>query len=435
MKNHTSNLILDPDHKKNKTTNHGHSKISLLMQVIGPGSIVMLADTDAGSIITAAQSGAVWGYQLLLLQLVLIPILYIVQELTIRLGLVTGKGYGELILQHFGKFWAWFSVGTLLICCIGALIAELSGIVGVGNLFGISPSISMILTITFLILLVFTKSYTSVEKIALACGAFELVYLVIAWQAHPSSGAMIQSISNIPLQNNNYLYFAAANIGAVIMPWMIFYQQSAIADKKLKIKHLKFSRIETAIGAVITQVVMSAIIIALAATIGKGHEFGLATTAASLKNIEQISAAITPFLGDNIGRVMFALGMLGASLIATIVVLLTAAWSVGELIGWRRSLQDKPREAPWFYGIYFVILLLGSVLVSSGIQLVNLNVAVEVMNALLLPIVLGFLFLLARKALPDHYRIKGWYALLVGTIIALTSSFSMFAGLKGIFGN
>jgi len=392
----------------------------------GPGLVVMLADTDAGSIVTAAQSGAVWGYKLLALQLILIPILYIVQELTLRLGLSTGKGHAELIRQHFGKFWAWFAVITLVISCIGALITELSGIVGVGNLFGISPHLSMALTIIFLILLVLTRSYNSVERIALACGAFELVYLVVAWQAHPSAHEILQGLKSVPIHNSNYLYFAAANIGAVIMPWMIFYQQSAVVDKGLSIHHLKAARIETALGAIITQVIMAAIIVTIAATLGKSH------SGATLTTIEQISEAITPFLGDNVGRILFALGMLGASLIATIVVLLTAAWSIGEITGIRHSLQDHPKEAPWFYGVYFVVLVIGGAVVASSTHLINLNVAIEVMNALMLPIVLGFLFALAYKTLTPPYKLSGRYAIFVGAIVLITSVFGVAAGLFGI---
>jgi len=113
------------------------------LAVAGPGIVVMLADTDAGSIITAAQSGAQWGYQLLLLQLVLVPILYIVQELTVRLGLVTRKGHAELIRVHFGRGWAWLSVATLVLSCVGALLSELSGLAGVGLLMGVPTPVTM----------------------------------------------------------------------------------------------------------------------------------------------------------------------------------------------------------------------------------------------------------------------------------------------------
>ena len=128
--------------------------------VAGPGIVVMLADTDAGSIITAAQSGAEWGYQLLLLQLILVPILYIVQELTVRLGIVEGKGHAELIRDHFGKAWAWLSVATLMVACIGALLSELSGLAGVGLLMGVPTPVTMSLIVVALIVMVYRGSYS-----------------------------------------------------------------------------------------------------------------------------------------------------------------------------------------------------------------------------------------------------------------------------------
>ena len=131
----------------------------LALVVVGPGLVVMLADTDAGSAIVAAQSGAQWGYRLLLLQLLLMPILYVVQELTVRLGLATRKGHGELIAERFGKGWAWLSVSTLLVSCVGAMLTEFSGIAGVGLLFGVSPWISISLTVIFLVVVATTGSY------------------------------------------------------------------------------------------------------------------------------------------------------------------------------------------------------------------------------------------------------------------------------------
>ena len=154
------------------------------LAVVGPGIVVMLADTDAGSIITAAQSGAQWGFQLLLLQFILVPILYIAQELTLRLGIVTRKGHAELIRDYFGRGCAWFSVAILLVTCIGALLSELSGLAGVGLLMGVPIPVTMSLIVIALIVMVYRGSYLSVERIAIAAGAFELVFLFVAWQAN-----------------------------------------------------------------------------------------------------------------------------------------------------------------------------------------------------------------------------------------------------------
>ena len=389
--------------------------------------MVMLADTDAGSLILSAQSGAVWGYRMLIQQIVLIPILFIVQELAMRLGLVTGKGHGELIKHHFGYAWALLSVSTLVICCIGALLTEFTGLVAVGELFGVPAWTTMYVIVGFLIIIAWTGSYVSVERVAIFLGVFELVFLYVAWQANPTINDVMYGLTNIPWRDPSYLYLTAGNIGAVIMPWMIFFQQSAVLDKGLTVKHLHVARLDTAFGAIITQMIMSSVLIVTAATIGK------TSPQTPLNTVGQISEAITPFLGESTGRIIFALGMSGAALVATIVVSLTAAWGVGEVIGFRRSLEDHPSEAPWFYGIYTAILILSAMLVSSKmINLVELSVAIEVMNAILLPIVLGFLYLLAIRTLPEKYRLRGWYAVLVAIVLFVTTGIGLVMGVLGV---
>jgi NRAMP (natural resistance-associated macrophage protein)-like metal ion transporter len=388
----------------------------------------MLADTDAGSLITAAQSGAQWGYKLLALQLILIPILYLVQELTVRLGLVTGKGHGELIRERFGRAWAWLSVSTLLLACVGAIVTQLAGMAGVAALFGIPTPLMMAAVVGLILLMVWTGSYRSVERVAIVFGLFELAFVVVAWRAAPHAGQVLRELSQAPLGNAKYLYLVAANLGAVIMPWMIFYQQSAVLDKRLGPEDLNVARIDTAVGAVITQGVMIAVLLATGATI---H---FANPNASLSNVQQIAYAIVPFLGDTVGRLVFAAGITGAALVATVVVCLAAAWGVGEVAGYKRSLEHHPREAPWFYGIFSASLIAGGLLVASGVNLVNLSIAVEVMNALLLPIVLGFLYLLGLKALPDPYRVKGLYAWVLGAVVAVTAGLGVYAGISGAIG-
>ena len=397
--------------------------------VMGPGIVVMLADTDAGSIITAAQSGSQWGYRLLLLQLVLVPVLFVVQELTVRLGIVSGRGHGALIREQFGRGWAWISVGTLVLACIGALLSELSGLAGVGLLFGVPAWLTMTIVVVGLTIMAYTGSYLSVERIAIAIGAFELVFLVIAWQAKPDLAALTTGAIAIPWREPKYLYLVAANIGAVIMPWMVFYQQSAVVEKKLRVSDLPAARLDTAIGAFVTQVIMAAVLIATAAALaGSGGGDGVA-----LDTVQQIAEALTPSLGETTGRLLFGLGVSGAAMVATIVVTLTAARTLGELLGYDHSLEREPREAPWFYIVYTLTLIAGAGIVLSGVNLVSLSVGVQVMNALLLPIVLGFLYLLARR-LPEPHRLQGSYAVIVAVIVALTVVFGVYSGISGIWG-
>ncbi len=391
--------------------------------VFGPGLVVMFADTDAGSVITASQSGAVWGYKLLLLQIVLIPIVFMVQELAVRLGLVTGKGHGELIREHFGSRWAWLSVSTLVVACLGALVTEFAGVAGAGLLFGIPAWLSVSMAVLFLSIVAWTGSYLSVERIAILIGSFELIFLVVAWWAHPSPADMLSGLTQIPWRQPGYMYLVVANVGAVIMPWMVFYHQSAVVDKGLKAKDLRASRRDTAFGAVITQLIMIAILVATAATIGVSHP------GKSLNTVQQIADALTPFLGKTVGTILFAMGMVGASLVAAIVVSLATAWGLGEVSGYKRSLEHNPHEAPWFYIIYTSMLVIGGATVVSGISLIDLSIGVQVMNAALLPIVLGFLYLLALKALPKRYRLHGVYAVVVGIVVAMASILGVYAAI------
>src|ERR1022692_115896 len=401
------------------------SRWAKFLAVTGPGLVVMLADTDAGSVITAAQSGAQWGYRLLLLQVVLVPILCIVQELTVRLGIISGKGHGELIRDQYGAAWAWVSVGTLVLACVGALLSELSGLAGVGLLFGVPAWLTMIVVVGGLTLMAYTGSYLSVARIALAVGAFELVFLIVAWQPTPDLRTVASETIDIPWRDTGYLYLVAANIGAVIMPWMVFYQQSAVIEKKLTIADLPAARWDTAVGAVVTQLIMAGVLIAA------GGAPGMSGRAEALATVQQIAQAITPYLGETTGKLLFALGMIGAALVATIVVTLTAARTLGEILGVKHSLEYAPREAPWFYGIYTVSLAASGLFVASGVNLIKLSVGVQVMNALLLPLVLGFLYLLARR-LPLPLRLGGAYAVIVALTIIVTAGLGVYAALAGI---
>lgn len=401
------------------------SHIARFMAVAGPGLVVMLADTDVGSIITAGQSGVAWGYRLLLLQFLLMPILFVVQELTVRLGIHSGKGHGELIRDHFGKGWAWLSAAGLAVATIGAILTEFSGVAGVGEIYGIPRVVSVAVSAGLLLVVVLTGSYRRVERVAIALGLFELAFFLVAYLAHPSLTAMLQQAAQPALGNAQYVYLVSANIGAVIMPWMVFYQQSAVADKRLTPADLPMARLDTALGAVLAQLVMAAVLIATAATIG------LHNPNASLNSVGDMANALIPFLGSNIGKFVFSAGVIGAGMVAAIVCSLAFAWGLGEVTGYRRSLEDHPLEAKWFYGVYAACVLVGAVLVAVVPNLVFLNIAVEVMNALLLPMVLGFLIALAIFALPPSVRLRGWYKWVVILLATITAGLGVYGGITG----
>jgi Mn2+/Fe2+ NRAMP family transporter len=317
------------------------------------------------------------------------------------------------------------SAAGLGIATVGALLTEFSGVAGVGELYGVPRFASLPIAAIALLAVVLTGSYRRVERAAIILGLFELAFFFVAWAAHPDLAALLTGSLNIPYANANYLYLAAANIGAVIMPWMIFYQQSAIADKRLRPEHYATARWDTAVGALITQLVMAAVLIACAATIGVKHPD------ASLSTVGDMAQALTPFLGTAMGNLVFGAGVLGAGMVAAIVCSLAFAWGLGEVSGYRHSLEYRPFEARWFYGVYAVCVIGGAVVVAVWPDLVSLNVGVQVMNALMLPLVLGFLIALAVRALPRAHRLRGWYLWTVLIVAVLTCALGVFGGFSG----
>jgi Mn2+/Fe2+ NRAMP family transporter len=394
--------------------------------VWGPGLLVMLADTDAGNVVTAAQSGARWGYRLLPLILLLIPMLYMVQELTVRLGIFTGRGHGELIRERFGLEWACLSTAGLAAATIGSLITEFTGVAGVGELYGLSRGLTLPLAAAVLLGVVATGSYRRVERAALFVGLFELAFFVVAWAAHPNLDTIAKHAVDLPIANRDFMYLGAAIIGATFNPWMIFYQQSATVDKKLQPEDLTHARWDTGVGAILTQCLTGAVLVAAAAAFATGD------APASLTSVGEISKALTPVLGENTGRMVFGAGVLGASMVAAIVSSLALAWGVGEVTGYRRSLEYRPFEARWFYGVYAAGVIGAAALVWLTPDLVWLNIAAQVLNAFLMPLVIGFLVALAVKALPEPFRLRGWRLRVLVAVSAVVSALGVFGGVQAL---
>jgi Mn2+/Fe2+ NRAMP family transporter len=399
----------------------------LLALTVGPGLVVMLADTEAGSVIAAAQSGAEWGYRLVLVQFVLTPALFMAQELAGRLGMTTGQGLAQLVLRRSGRLPAMLLLVILAVSCVGALVSELSGLAGIGEMFGVPVWLSSAVAAVGLLGIVWTGSYRSVELLAIAVGLCELAFIALAALAHPSAADMAAQLLQMPLGDHGYLYLLAANLGTCVMPWAIFYQQSASIDKGLTRTGLAAMRLETLLGAILCQVVTAAVVVAAAAAFHQG-----ATAGQPLALVGQIAGAFTAAVGPAAGRVVFALGLSGGALVAAIVVCLTAAWAFGEVFEVRHSLGESPARAPGFYGAFTVVLVAGAAVVASGMNLVDLAVAVGVLNALLLPVVLWFLYRTARSALPDDVRPRGAYAVAVAIVLALTAGLGIFAGVAGL---
>ncbi len=357
------------------------------LAVVGPGLIVMFADTEAGSVTTAATSGAQFGYKLVLLQLLLIVPLYVIQEMTVRLGTVTGKGHARLIRDHYGLGWAWVSLGTMLVANVATLVTEFAGIAGAAQIFGLAPQPFVVLAALTLGVVIFTASYKRVEIFALALCAIELLFFPAAFAARaPLHDIVTKGILGAqPLGNHAYLLLIASNIGAVIMPWMIFYQQSAVIDKGLKKKDIPYARVDTAIGSVLTQGIMCAIVVTTAATLFARH--------IAISDAAHAAIAFEPLVGHFAG-VTFAAGLVGASMLGAFAVSLATAWAFGEAFYWRCSLNDG-LKAKRFIGLYLACVLLATaVVLIPHLPLIQMTVDVEAFNGFVLPIVLGFLLVL-----------------------------------------
>jgi Mn2+/Fe2+ NRAMP family transporter len=397
-----------------------------LIAGIGPGILVMLADTDAGNVVTAAQSGAQWGYRLLPLLLGLIPVLYMVQELAVRLGIFTGRGFSELVRYHYGSGWAWVLAAGLVLAVAGSMTTEFAAVAGIGELYGVSRSLSLPVAAGALLVIVLSGSYRRVERTAILIGALELAFLMVAVMSHPDLATIAHQVRDLPLGNSDFWLLAAALIGAVFNPWMVFYQQSATAEKRLDHRHYRAARGDTAVGAVLTQVVSASVLFVAAATIGTGD------ARASLASVGQISEALTPHLGLALGRLVFSLGVLGASIVAAIVCSLALAWALGEAAGHRRTPETQLFHAPMFYGVYAACVLGGAVLVWGVPNLVWLTVWAQIVNAFLLPMVVIFLVILAFSSMPHPQRLRGWYLGLVVIAATLTCAGGIFGAIHGL---
>lgn len=393
-------------------------------KVLGPGFVVMIADMDAGSVTTAGVSGAEWGYKLIPLQILLIPVLFLIQSMTSRLGCVTRKGHGELIREYYGEKWATFATITLFLVVFSALITEFSGIAASGEIFGIPKVYSVGISFLILLFVVFTGSYKKAETIILIFSLTGFVFIPAAIFAHPNVHEMIFNglLGKQPLNNKNYIWLIAANAGAVIMPWMIYYQQSATVDKNLCKKDVKLAETDTLIGGIATQLLMIAVIVMTAATLFNAHI--VPSTA------KEIGTSLIPLAGKY-GGLLFAVGLYSSSLLAAFVVSMAFTWAAGETWGYKHSLNHKFNEAKTFYLIYIVLIFVSAMLVLiPDIPLVTIMVDVEAFNGFILPVVLGFLIMLAgnKKILGDYvYSKPAIFSVgLLGTIMVVLGIITIF---------
>ena len=355
-----------------------------LLRVLGPAWIVMLADVDAASVITAGKAGSDFGYAMLLPLVLLIPVLYLVQEMTARLAVATGLGHAELIRVRYGFRWAGLAVGTMVVIDLLAYVAEFAGIVLGASIVGIPALVAVGGALAFHSAMVLTRSYRRFERITIALSFSLFAFVGLAVLAHPEPGAVLGGITaGQPFDQPGYLGLVVATIGAVVMPWMLFYQQAATVDKGLGPRELGGARAETLIGAVASELLMAAIVIAAAATAANG--VGLAA-AGGLPLPSGLAA-----LASGWGGVLIAVGMIGSGLLAAVVISLSSAWAWAELFRWPRSLNLSLRAAPGFYLVYLVEVIPAALIALVAVDLVRVVVDAMILNVVVLAIPLTFI--------------------------------------------
>jgi len=363
--------------------------LKIYLILAGPGLIVMLADNDAGGITTYTVTGATYGYSLIWFLLLLLPVAYVVQEMTVRLGAVTKRGHAEAIFDAFGSFWGWFSFLDLTLVNWLTLITEFIGMTAAMSIFHVPPILTIAIVSVVMLLMVLQGRYWTWEKIAIVFAVLNLIYIPAAFLVHPSVGDVLGQglIPHFPGGFDSTLFFfLMANIGTTIAPWMIFFQQSAVVDKGMKEKDIPFGQLDTLIGSAFT-VIVAIFVVVVAGTVLYGMQIDSAAQAAT------IMMGINPWLGTFVAIGLFDAGFLGA-----ICISLSSSWAFGEVFGWAHSLNLKIREAPWFYACYlFAILTAGAVVLIPDAPLVLITLFVQVIAVTLLPAALVFLILLLNN--------------------------------------
>lgn len=408
--------------------------LKIYFLLAGPGLIVMLADNDAGGITTYSVTGATYGYNLIWFLLLLLPVAYVVQEMTVRLGAVTKRGHAEAIFDAFGPFWGWFSFLDLTLVNWLTLITEFIGMTAAMSIFHIPPLVTIAVVTLVMLLMVLQGRYWTWEKIAIVFAVLNLIYIPAAFLVHPSVSDVLGQglIPNFPGGLDSTLFFfLMANIGTTIAPWMIFFQQSAVVDKGMKEKDIPFGQLDTLVGSAFT-VLVAIFVIVVSGTVLYGMQIDSAAQAAT------IMMGINPWLGTFVAIGLFDAGFLGA-----ICISLSSSWAFGEVFGWAHSLNLKIREAPWFYACYlFAILTAGAVVLIPGAPLVLITLFVQVIAVTLLPAALVFLILLLNNE-ETMGKYKNTTAqniagiVIVTVIIVLSTLFgitTLFPGLLGTGG-
>jgi Mn2+/Fe2+ NRAMP family transporter len=389
----------------------------LLLAVVGPGILVMIADNDAGGVITYAQTGATYGIGFFVPALILGGgIAYVVQEMTVRLGAVTHRGHAEMIWGRYGPFWGWFSLVDLVIANLLTLITEFIGITVGMSVFGVAPWASALVGLGVDAGILLVLRYRPWERVSLWIAAGNLVFVPLALMARPHWGVVAGAFRHWTVPGGftaAFLFVVLANFGTTIAPWMLFFQQSAVVDKGLTVDEVRQGQFDTALGTLAMVLVAVAIVI-LTGTMVFGRP------GASNYDIQQLIQVLGARLGRT-GQDLFALGLVEAGTIAAIALTASTSWAMGEAFGWPKSINAPVRQAWRFYlpGLLSAMVAAAVVLIPRA-PLGFLNLTVQVLASIFMPAALLFLLLLLNdgEIMGPHVN-RGWQNLMAFAIIGL----------------
>jgi Mn2+/Fe2+ NRAMP family transporter len=408
-----------------------YRRLALFAAVVGPGIITANVDNDAGGITTYSLAGAQYGYTLLWTVIPVALALYVVQEMSSRLGVVTGKGLSDLVREEFGVKATVYLMLVLFAVNLGNEMAEFAGIATALEIAGVPRWVSVPLAAGFVWWLVTWGTYRIVEKAFLVASGFYVTYVISGILAKPDWVEVTRS-TVLPTLSMQFpmILMVVGIVGTTIAPWMQFYQQAAVVEKGVSTRHLREARLDVLVGTVMAVVVVWFIVVACGATL---HRAGI-----PIQNASDAAQALVPLAGRYAG-LLFGFGLFNASLFASAILPLSTAYSVCEGMGWERGIDKRLREAPWFYGIYTVLIVVGAAaILLPGVPLLQVLYFSQVANGLLLPVVLVFMLVLAnrRDLLGEHVNSGTFNAVavaLVATLIAL-SLFLAGATLLGLNG-
>lgn len=391
-----------------------------MLGVLGPGLIAANAGNDAGGIATYASVGAKYGYGLLWMMVVITVSLIVVQEMAARMGAVTGKGLAELIREQYGVRWSAFATVSVLAANVGICISEFVGIGAALSLAHVPVQLSVPAAALLVWLLLMRGSYRVAERVFVLMAIPFFAYPIAAILAHPHWASVGKAIVAPHIQTNSaYLLLFVATAGTTITPFMQLYVQSAVVERGIGPNELRGERAEVVAGSIFANLVAMFIIIATGATLYVHGDH-------TVNDAADAARALVPFAG-RYAEVLFAVGLLGASLLAAAILPVTAAYVVSETFGFEKGISRRPREAPVFAAVITVLIAIGMlVAIIPGIPVIRLLVGVQVVNGFLLPITLFFVWRLAanRELMGEHANGRIFNSLAAATVIA-TSSLSI----------